>query len=40
MSAEENKRLVQRHWLEVVNEKKLDAIDKIFAPNSVLQAMS
>jgi hypothetical protein len=33
MSAEENKRLVQRYWLEVVNEKKLDVIDKIFAPN-------
>jgi hypothetical protein len=40
MSAEENKRLVKRYWLEVVNEKKLDVIDKIFAPNYVLQAMS
>jgi hypothetical protein len=39
MSAEEIKRLVQRYWLEVVNKKMLDVIDKIFAPNYVLQAM-
>ena len=40
MSAEANKRLVQRYWLEVVNEKKLDVIDKIFAPSYVLQDYS
>jgi predicted SnoaL-like aldol condensation-catalyzing enzyme len=40
MSAEENKRIVQRYWLEVINQEKLDVIDEIFAPSYILHDYS
>lgn len=36
LSAEENKAIVGRYWLEVVTQNNLEVIDEIFAPNYAL----